>query len=123
LPPAFVTRIETLGRRLTDLCGPPVAPTLLHGDAHQNNILSTMAGPVFVDPAVYYGHPEVDLASVDIFMPVEAELWHGYQTVQPIDPGFWGRRDLWRIPFRLAMVELDGPQHLEALDAALRLYV
>ena len=49
---------------------PNQSPTLLHGDAQQNNFLSTAAGAVVIDAAPYFGHPEVDLAMLDFFAPV-----------------------------------------------------
>lgn len=122
LPLAFVPQVEQVGNRLAALCGPPVQPTLLHGDAHQNNFLSTAQGPVLIDPSVYYGHPEIDLAHVDFFAPTPVTLWEGYQEFAPIDPGFAQRRDLWRLPTWLAMVEVDGPQHLDTLRAILERY-
>jgi protein-ribulosamine 3-kinase len=123
LPTEFVSWVERLGSRLPALCGPPVQPALLHGDAHQNNFLSTARGPVLIDPAVYYGHPEIDLAFVDFFAPVSDELYAGYQEITPIDPGFGERRALWLIHAWLAMVEIDGPQHVETLRNALHRYV
>lgn len=75
-----------------------------------------------IDPAVYYGHPEMDLAYIDFFAPVPAAFFAGYQEIAPINPGFVARRDLWRIPAWLAMVEVDGPQHVAALLAALHNY-
>ena len=123
LPLDVVPHIEKLSSRLRGLCGPKVEPSLLHGDAHQNNFLSTAKGPVMIDPAVYYGHPEMDLAFVDFFAPVSEEFFQGYQEMTPLEPGFVERRDLWRIPAWLAMVEVDGPQHLDKLMAALRHYV
>jgi protein-ribulosamine 3-kinase len=123
LPVDVVPHVEKLSSRLHGLCGPKVEPSLLHGDAHQNNFLSTAKGPVMIDPAVYYGHPEMDLAFVDFFAPVSEELFQGYQEIAPLEHGFVQRRDLWRIPAWLAMVELDGPQHLDKLMAALRHYV
>lgn len=123
LPTEFIAWVEWLGSRLAALCGPPVPPTLLHGDAHQNNVLSTARGPVLIDPAVYYGHPEIDLAFVDFFAPVPDELFAGYQEVAPIDPGFGERRELWRIHAWLAMVEVDGPEHVDRLKSALHLYI
>lgn len=122
LPPSFVPRVETLCKRLPQLCGPPVQPALLHGDAHQNNFISTAQGPVLIDPAVYYGHPEMDLAYVDFFAPVPAELLDGYREIAPVDAGFEQRRDLWRIYAWLAMVQVDGARNLDKLDAALRPY-
>ena len=122
LPLEVVPQVETLITRLPTLCGPRVEPSLLHGDAHQNNFLSTAKGPVLIDPAVYYGHPEMDLAYVDFFAPVSDEFFQGYQEITPLDPGFGERRDLWRIPAWLAMVEVDGPQHVARLREALRNY-
>jgi fructosamine-3-kinase len=123
LPLELLPPVEGLMARLPELCGPLGEPTLLHGDAHQNNFLTTGRGPVLIDPSVYYGHPEIDLAYVDIFAPVPEALFQGYQELTPLAPGFAGRRELWRIPFRLAMVQVDGPQHVADLTAALRLYL
>jgi fructosamine-3-kinase len=120
LPPTFVALVEKLGSRLAELGGPPVQPALLHGDAHQNNFLSTDKDVVLIDPAAYYGHPEIDLAMIDFFAPAPPEFFEGYQELAPLDPGFSRRRDLWRIPVWLAMIEVDGPQHVARLDAALR---
>ncbi|MEZ4869917.1 MAG: fructosamine kinase family protein [Caldilineaceae bacterium] len=119
LPLALAAQVEELGNRLETLCGPPVPPTLLHGDAHQNNFISTPQGPVFIDPAVYYGHPEIDLAHIDFFAPVSPALLAGYQEIAPLAVGFAQRRNLWLIPTWLAMVEVDGPQHIEKLRNAL----
>ena len=119
LPGPVAAQVEKLRRRLPELCGPVVTPTLLHGDAHQNNFLSTAQGPVLIDPAVYYGHPEIDLAYVDFFQPVPDELFRAYAEAAPLDPGFRERRELWRLPFWLAMVEVDGPRQLGGLLAGL----
>jgi protein-ribulosamine 3-kinase len=130
LPREFVSPIERVSARLEELCGPAVEPSLLHGDAHYNNILTTAKGPVFIDPAVYYGHPEVELAYIDLFElafapyfpPVPEAFFQGYREVRPIDDGFSQRRDLWRIPAWLALVELDGPRHIPSLQKALQRY-
>ena len=120
LPAPLMSQVEHLAARLTTLGGPPVEPTLLHGDAHQNNFISSPGGAVLIDPAVYYGHPEMDLAYVDVFAPVSAALYAGYQEILPIEPGFHQRRHLWILPFRLAMIEVDGAQHVDALLETLK---
>ena len=108
-----------LGDRLDTICGPPVDPSLLHGDAHRNNILSTLEGPVFIDPNVHFGHPELDLAFVDYFQPVPEALFSAYAEVLPIDEDFSDRRELWRMPFYLAMVEGQGGLPHDRLRAVL----
>jgi fructosamine-3-kinase len=76
----------------------------LLNDAQQNNFPSTADGPVLIDPSVYYGHPEIDLAYVDFFAPVSDDLFDGYREVSSVDSGFVQRRNLWLIPAWLAMV-------------------
>jgi fructosamine-3-kinase len=123
LPINLISEIEKLGADLHRLCGPEVRPALLHGDAQQNNFLSTNEGPYLIDPSVHYGHPEMDLAYVDFFAPVSEELYQGYDDVAPVDSDFNERRDLWLIPAWLAMIEVEGPAYLDGLLSALRNYV
>jgi protein-ribulosamine 3-kinase len=123
LPPEIGRQVEDLIARLPALCGPPVAPTLLHGDAQANNYISTARGPVVIDPAVYYGHPEIDLAALDLYVPVPDDVYAGYQEERPIDPGYWDRRDLWRIWPYLAAVTVEGARWLDDLTASIRPYL
>lgn len=44
-----------------------------------------------IDVTPYFGHPEVDLALVDYFSPVDPELFRAYAEIAPIDVGFAGR--------------------------------
>ena len=127
LPPALAARVEEVAERLPALAGPEPLPSLLHGDAQQNNFVSTPAGAVVIDPAPYFGHPEVDLALVDYFQPVPDEVFRAYRDIAPIDRGFAGRRELWRLPAYLAIVAVDGPglfgrRYLDRLAAAVRSY-
>ena len=123
LPPAVIRQVEQLIVRIPQLCGPEVAPTLLHGDAQQNNYISTKLGPVVIDPAVYYGHPEMDLAQVDLFAPVPEDLFDGYRDLRSIEPGFWERRDLWRVWGFLASVAAEGRAYVPQLVGAVQKYL
>jgi len=124
IPSDLIRLIERLIQRLPELCGPTVKPTLLHGDAQKNNFISTDAGTVVIDPAPYYGHPEIDLAYMDYFEPVPEYVFDGYRDIRPIDPDFATRRDLWRIYGYLAIVTIDGsPKYLRWLFEAVRKYV
>jgi fructosamine-3-kinase len=93
---------------LPTLCGPEPRPSLLHGDAQQNNFISTPAGAVAVDAAPYYGHPEIDLALLDFFQPVPDDVFDAYRDITPIDPRFEQRRELWRVFGYLAVVTVEG---------------
>jgi fructosamine-3-kinase len=123
MPTNIIHLIEKLINRLPEICGPDIIPTLLHGDAQQNNFISTETGAVVIDPAIYYGHPEMDLAYVDYFQPVPDDVLNTYGEELPIDPGFPERRDLWRIYGYLATVEVEGRTYLPKLINAVRKYL
>ncbi|MGW5558813.1 fructosamine kinase family protein [Micromonospora sp. NPDC003944] len=108
LPLELTGGVERLIGRLPVLCGPETRPTLLHGDAQQNNFLTTASQAVLLDAAPYFGHPEIDLALVDYFAPVPREVFDAYNEVTPIDQEFWQRRELWRLFGYLAVVTVDG---------------
>ncbi|MAX54030.1 MAG: hypothetical protein CL537_00685, partial [Alcanivoracaceae bacterium] len=63
----------------------PAAPaaSLLHGDLWQGNLAWGERGPVFFDPACYYGDPQVDLAMLNLFGRAPAAFYHGYQGRLP----------------------------------------
>lgn len=123
MPTYAIRLMENLIQRLPTLCGPEIVPSLLHGDAQQNNFISTENGAVVIDPAVYYGHPEMDLAYIDFFHPVPEDVLTAYQEEMTIDPGFQNRKDLWRIYGYLAMVEVSGSVYLPPLIEALKKYM
>lgn len=123
LPTFAIRKLEKLISRLPDLCGPETVPSLLHGDASQNNFVSTEMGAILIDPAVYYGNPEFDLAYIDYFQPVPDDVFIGYQEEMPIDAGFRERRDLWRVYGYLAAVTVEGPVHLSKLLDAVNKYL
>jgi fructosamine-3-kinase len=127
LPADLAAGVERVAARLPDLSGPEPRPSLLHGDAQQNNFISTADGAVAIDPAPYFGHPEIDLAQVDFFHPVPADVLAAYGEAAPLDPGFADRRELWRLPTFLTVIAVDGPsplgrQCLTRLGEALRRY-
>ena len=104
LPADLAAGVERVAARLPALGGPEPRPSLLHGDAQQNNFISTADGAVAIDPAPYFGHPEIDLAQVDFFQPVPADVLAAYAEAAPLDPGFADRRELWRLPTYLAVI-------------------
>ena len=108
LPAGLARGVEAIVTRLPSLCGPDPVPTLLHGDSQQNNFISTPDGAAVVDVAPYFGHPEVDLAFVDVFAPADPELFRAYAEVAPVEAGFADRRELWRLPGYLGVISVNG---------------
>ncbi len=117
----LLARIERLAAKLDSLIDEPAAPALLHGDMWTTNIL-TRGGQVvaFIDPAIYYGHPEIELAFSTLFGTFGAPFFEVYQALLPIAPGFFEeRRDLYNLYPLLVHVRLFGGAYVGAVSSIL----
>ena len=84
--------------------------SLLHGDLWSGNVLTdSEGGPVLVDPAVYRGHREVDLAMMELFGGFDSGVIEQYQLEVPLAKGYQeSRRDLYQLYPLLVHVNLFG---------------
>jgi len=110
LDDALYDRIERFAGDAADWLPEPEYPALLHGDAWDNNILADgdrITG--FIDPALYWGHPEVELAFTTMFRTFTDHFYRRYHEQRPIDPDFWEvRRPLYNLYPLLVHVRLFG---------------
>jgi fructosamine-3-kinase len=121
LPSPLFARIERLAMRLGEHLIEPRWPALLHGDLWTGNVLvrgGKVAG--LVDPAIYFGHPEIELAFATLFGTFGAEFFAAYEERLPLEPGFHEvRRDIYNLYPRLVHVRLFGAGYLAGIDATL----
>jgi len=90
--------LERLGARIHELCGPPEPPARLHGDLWAGNAMSGPAGePVLIDPAVYGGHREVDLAMMRLFGGFSERTFAAYAEAAPLAEGHGERVELYQL--------------------------
>lgn len=83
LPLADRRRIEALGSRLSEFFAEK-GPVLLHGDLWSGNFLcSRDEDPVLIDPAVYFGHPAVDLGMTTLFGGFHPLFYQAYRYHAP----------------------------------------
>jgi len=104
LPAELAAGIDRIIARLPALAGPEPQPALLHGDAQQNNFISTDDGAVVIDACPYFGNPELDLALLGYFEPVPAAVFDAYRDVCTVDRDFGARIELWRLFAYLAVI-------------------
>jgi fructosamine-3-kinase len=74
-------------RAKPDRFGPPEPPSRLHGDLWWGNVVAVDGAPCLIDPAVYGGHREVDLAMLAVFGGVSPALIAAYEEVSPLAAG------------------------------------
>jgi fructosamine-3-kinase len=74
---------------------PMEPPALLHGDLWNGNFMVTDKGDAAIfDPAVYYGHREMDIGMSKLFGGFESRFYEAYNEVYPMKKGW-----LQRVPF------------------------
>jgi fructosamine-3-kinase len=77
--------------RTADVFGPPEPPARLHGDLWWGNVAAVGSSPVLIDPAVYGGHREIDLAMLALFGGLPDALTAAYDEVYPLADGWRDR--------------------------------
>ena len=107
--------MDRLYSRLKDLL-PDERPSLLHGDLWSGNVISGPAGnPVVIDPAIYFGNREAEIAFTRLFGGFDEDFYKSYQGNYPLIPGFEDRCDLYNLYPLLVHANLFGSSYLNAV--------
>jgi fructosamine-3-kinase len=121
LPPHLFSRLESLCAHLDRWLVEPDRPSLIHGDAWSGNILAQgdhITG--FVDPAIYYADPEIELAFTTLFGTFGAPFFDRYTALRPIKSGFFEeRRHLYNLYPLLVHVRLFGGSYVSSVERTL----
>lgn len=119
LPSGLRDRLARLGDEMERLVGPPEPPARLHGDLWRGNAMTDERGaPCLIDPAVYGGHREVDLAMMRLFGGFSPRVFDAYEQVHPLAAGWADRVPLYQVWPLLAHVCLFGRGWVGQLDEA-----
>ena len=114
-----VLRFEKLYAELPSLF-PAEPPALLHGDLWSGNFLCDASErPVLIDPAVYYGHREMDIAMTRLFGGFDDAFYAAYNNERPLQEGWQDRADLWNVYPLLVHVNLFGAPYTAQVQAIL----
>jgi fructosamine-3-kinase len=99
LPVEDLLRVERLSEKLDELVEDPNPPALIHGDVWSANVLARGDRiTAFLDPAIYYADPEIELAFISLFDSFGRPFLDRYQEIRPIRDGFFEvRRDLYNL--------------------------
>jgi fructosamine-3-kinase len=113
-------------RQLDRLCTqlptlfPEEAPSLLHGDLWSGNFLTGPDGTAWViDPAVYYGHREMDLAMTRLFGGFDERFYASYHETYPLQAKWEERVRIAQLYPLLVHVNLFGEGYVSDVRSCL----
>jgi fructosamine-3-kinase len=113
---------EKLCNKFDDLF-PKEPPSLLHGDLWSGNYMIGNNGkPVIYDPAVYYGHREMDLGMMLLFGGFENSIYDFYNESFSLEKSWRSRVDLTQLYPLLVHLNLFGGHYYDSVRTTLKKY-
>ena len=113
-------RIEHFLSHLDEYLVEPEKPALLHGDLWAGNHMTGNDGKGWlIDPAVYYGHPEADLAMTELFGGFPRAFYEAYKEYGGLSPDYKDRKDIYNLYQLLNHLNMFGGGYYEAVRGVL----
>jgi fructosamine-3-kinase len=98
-----------------------ITPSLLHGDVWSGNVLFEKAGACLIDPAIYYGDREMELAFILLFDTFGETFFASYSEVHPLSEEFYETKvPLYQIYPVLVHLALYGGSYAGQLEQLLK---
>jgi fructosamine-3-kinase len=118
-----LTHAEKLCAKLPDLF-PEETPSLLHGDLWSGNFMVSASGQACIyDPAVYYGHREMDLGMTKLFGGFDNEFYSAYEETYPLEKNWRERLLLTQLYPVLVHAVLFGGGYADSARRTMRMYI
>lgn len=124
MPKRRKERMARLLASLDEWAVPSGPPALLHGDLWGGNWIVGAAGePYLIDPAVFYGERELELAFTELFGGFSRRFYDAYEDVWPLSDDYRDRRPLYQLYYLLVHLTLFGESYGPSVDRVLAYYV
>lgn len=119
---AILSRVETLCYKLYQRIDmSQITPSLLHGDLWSGNILFEKRGSVLIDPAIYFGDREMELAFIMMFHTFGETFFDTYKKIHALSDDFYTVKvPLYQIYPTLVHVGIYGASYVPSLDTLLK---
>lgn len=113
---SLAQKFENLFKNVRGGIFPKETPSLLHGDLWSGNVMTNKEGKVLlVDPSVYFGHREMELAFTKLFGRFDPQFYQSYQEVNPLAADFESREALCQLYPYMVHLNLFGSSYLSAV--------
>jgi len=99
-------------------------PSLLHGDLWGGNYLINEKGfACLIDPAVYYGNREADLAMTKLFGGFDSWFYEAYNETFPLTAGYEYRENIYKLYHVLNHLNLFGGGYYSQAMSLISFYI
>jgi len=99
-------------------------PSLLHGDLWSGNFITDETGNAcLIDPAVYYGHREADLAMTKLFGGFDGRFYSAYNEEYPLAEDFKYRENIYKLYHVLNHLNLFGSGYYQQAVSLIKYYL
>ncbi|GAB6090691.1 fructosamine kinase family protein [Spirochaeta dissipatitropha] len=116
-------KFERIMKRLPGLLPEPEHPSVVHGDLWSGNVMyDRNAKAVLIDPAVYLGHHEADLALLELFGKPGQAFFRAYRDEFMLDSGYSQRRELYNLYHLLNHLYIFGTGYRFSVMQAIASY-
>ena len=121
----FTSLIKKLENKIPDILkGSQELPCLLHGDLWSGNFIVDENGEAcLIDPAVYYGHREADLAMTKLFGGFSSEFYKAYNDHYPLPDGYNYRENIYKLYHVMNHLNIFGTGYYSQTISLLKYYV
>lgn len=117
-------KIERFLQKAESILAEPEHPSLLHGDLWAGNyMIDCESEPWLIDPAVYVGHAEADLAMTELFGGFDRAFYDAYREISKIDPGYSDRKDIYNLYHLLNHLNMFGGSYLSSVISIIDRYI
>jgi protein-ribulosamine 3-kinase len=123
ISPVVEKQFQILFQKLPSLL-PEEKPSLLHGDLWSGNLITNDKGmPCLVDPAVYFGNREIELAFTELFGGFSDRFYEVYDAQFKLEPGYRDRMELYQLYPLMVHVNLFGGGYVAQVVSILKRFV
>ena len=113
----FIRDLDEIGEALVEFLNAWCKyPSLLHGDLWSGNVLFDNKGTWLIDPAIYYGDAEVDVAMTKMFGGFTQDFYRAYDEVNPLSKVFEKKTIIYNLYHYLNHFNLFGMSYLPHVE-------
>ena len=117
---AHQKKLEQLYGKLDLIFDKEARPSLLHGDLWSGNFICSGTKAYLIDPAVYYGHPAMDLGMTRLFGGFDPAFYEAYNYHSPLPSHHHTQCQVANLYPLLIHLYLFGSSYLSGIESTLQ---